>query len=352
MLLYLHIPFCDSKCHYCAFNSYVDKFELKAQYMRAILKQLEFELKRFNVTACSIETLFIGGGTPSTINPNLYQPFFDILKPYLKKNAEITSEANPNSADKSWLKGMRDLGVNRISFGVQSFNDEKLKMLGRNHTSTMAKNSIDSAYDIGFENISLDLIYGTYLDNKNLLDSDLATAYSLPINHLSAYSLSIEEKTVFFNTNNVQNDDENLAFYIAEVLEKNGFLQYEISNFGVKKSKHNLGYWQYKDYIGVGSGAVGFLKNRRFYTQNEIETYIKNPLDIKEEILDKEAIKSEKILLGSRSIVGFSKDILNNKELENAMYLVDEKKLILEYNRFFNTNYFLSDEIALYILEH
>lgn len=122
MLLYIHIPYCDSKCHYCSFNSYVDKFDTRKEYMLALEKQLKYELKRFKVTSSSIETVFIGGGTPSTINPSLYKPIFEILKPLIQANAEITTEANPNSATKKWLKGMYELGVNRVSFGVQSFD--------------------------------------------------------------------------------------------------------------------------------------------------------------------------------------------------------------------------------------
>ena len=118
MLIYIHIPFCDSKCSYCAFNSYVDKFDLKETYMLALEKQLTYELKRFNTNKKSIETIFIGGGTPSTVEPKLYENIFKTLKPYLVDNAEITSEANPNSATKEWLYGMKQLGVNRISFGV------------------------------------------------------------------------------------------------------------------------------------------------------------------------------------------------------------------------------------------
>jgi len=352
MLLYLHIPFCDSKCHYCAFNSYVDKFDLKAEYMKAILTQLKSELKRFDTSYESIETLFIGGGTPSTISPKLYQPFFDLINPYLKKDIEITTEANPNSATYLWLKGMKNLNVNRVSFGVQSFDENKLKLLGRNHTSSMAKKAITNAHKVGFENISLDLIYGTSVDDKKLLENDLDIAFSLPINHLSAYSLTLEEKTPFFTKPQMQNDDENLAYWFTNEIEKKGLPQYEISNFGTYISKHNLGYWQYKDYIGIGSGAVGFLKDERFYTQNDIETYIKTPLDIRVEKLDTEAIISEKILLGLRCKVGFSKALLTENQHKNAMVLVDENRLVFKYGVFFNTNYFLSDEIALYILQH
>ncbi len=349
MLLYLHIPFCDSKCHYCAFNSYVDKFELKEQYMKTILTQLSNEIKRFNLLENSIESFFIGGGTPSTITPKLYEPFFSLIKPYLKKNAEITTEANPNSATAIWLQGMQKLGVNRISFGVQSFDEDKLKMLGRNHGKKMAIEAINNAKKIGFKNISLDLIYGTSQDTKKLLFKDLTIAISLRIDHISAYSLTLEDNTPFINTPKVQNDDEDLAYWFINEIEKKGFPQYEISNFGKKKSKHNLGYWQYKNYIGIGSGAVGFLENRRFYTDNNIESYIKNPLLIDEEMLNNEAIKSEQILLGLRSIVGFSKDILTSCEYKNVETLLKEKKLTQLNDRFFNTNYFLSDEIALFI---
>jgi oxygen-independent coproporphyrinogen-3 oxidase len=315
--------------------------------MEAILVQLKSELKRFEVTKNSIETLFIGGGTPSTIDPKLYEPFFKLLKPYLIKDAEITTEANPNSATPTWIKGMKKLGVNRISFGVQSFDEKKLKLLGRNHTPDMAKKAIKNAHDLGFENISLDLIYGSNIDNKELLQKDLDIAFLLPINHLSAYSLTLEENTPFFTKPEVQNDDENLAYWFTKNIP---LPQYEISNFGTYKSKHNLGYWQYKDYLGIGSGAVGFLKDRRFYTQTSIEEYIKNPNQITQEKLSDEAIVSEKVLLGLRSIVGFSQDILTKEQQKRAMLVAEDKKLTFKDGRFYNPNYFLSDEIALFIL--
>ena len=315
--------------------------------MEAILVQLKSELKRFEATKNSIETLFIGGGTPSTIDPKLYEPFFKLLKPYLIKDAEITTEANPNSATPTWIKGMQKLGVNRISFGVQSFDEKKLKLLGRNHTPDMAKEAIKNAHHLGFENISLDLIYGSNIDNKELLQKDLDIAFLLPINHLSAYSLTLEENTPFFTKPEVQNDDENLAYWFTKNIP---LPQYEISNFGTYKSKHNLGYWQYKDYLGIGSGAVGFLKDRRFYTQTSIEEYIKNPNQIKQEKLSDEAIVSEKVLLGLRSVVGFSQDILTKEQQKRAMLVVEDKKLTFKDGRFYNPNYFLSDEIALFIL--
>ena len=349
MLLYIHIPFCDSKCSYCAFNSYVDKFHLKESYMVALKKQLQHELLRFQVKKNSVETVFIGGGTPSTVSPKLYEDIFGLLRPYLIQDAEITSEANPNSATKEWLAGMKNLGVNRISFGTQSFNKEKLKILNRAHTSQMSIDAVHNASSLGFENISLDLIYATLGDTKELLSKDIQTALSLPINHISAYALMIEEGTAFEHRPHMSREQLLLTKWIFQEIEKHGFSQYEISNFGSYQSLHNLGYWQYKDYIGAGAGAVGKLGLTRFYPQTDIETYIHNPLDIKEEHLSEEDKRVEQIFLGLRSIVGVNQNILNTDERKKASILLDEKKLELKNNILYNKDYLLADEIALFL---
>jgi oxygen-independent coproporphyrinogen-3 oxidase len=317
--------------------------------MQALIIQLEYELKRFNAKFNEIESIFIGGGTPSTVEPELYKPLFDILKPYLTTNIEITSEANPNSATKDWLDGMYRLGINRISFGVQSFNKTKLKLLNRAHTDTQSKNAVLNAKEVGFKNISIDLIYATFGDTKELLDKDIKTALSLPINHLSAYALTIEEGTFFELKPHMSKETLELTTWLFDEIMTGGFKQYEISNFGSYKSKHNLGYWEYKDYIGLGSGAVGKLGFKRFYPTAIVENYIKNPLDIRSEILSKKDKKIEQIFLGLRSCVGVKKEILNKNELKNAELLVKEKKLFLDNNIFYNLDYLLADEIALFI---
>ena len=349
MLLYIHIPFCDSKCSYCAFNSYVDKFHLKQAYMSALITQLQFELKRFNVKKQEIETIFIGGGTPSTVSPKLYKPLFDLLQPYLKQNIEITSEANPNSATKEWLKGMKDLGVNRISFGTQSFNAEKLKLLNRAHSAQQALEAVHNASQVGFKNISLDLIYATLGDTKELLEFDIKTAFSLPINHISAYALTIEEGTAFESKPEMSKEQLELTNWIFEEIKHHGFEQYEISNFGSYKSLHNMGYWNYKDYIGLGAGAVGKLDTKRFYPQTVIEKYIENPNIIKEEILSEEDMRIEKIFLGFRSFIGVNASILEKEEYKRAMILVEEAKLSFLNNIFYNKEFLLADEITLFI---
>ncbi|MEA2092139.1 MAG: radical SAM family heme chaperone HemW, partial [Campylobacterota bacterium] len=337
------------KCSYCAFNSYVDKFHLKQAYIDALLIQLKHELQRFSATDKCIETVFIGGGTPSTIAPELYKPIFKLLKPYLQKDIEITSEANPNSATNTWLKGMFDLGVNRISFGVQSFNKEKLKLLNRAHNSQDAKRAILNAKDIGFKNISLDLIYATFGDTKELLKNDLKTAFVLPINHLSAYALNIEEGTPFESKPHMSKETLKLTTWLFDTIVASGFKQYEISNFGSYQSTHNLGYWEYKDYIGLGSGAVGKLDLKRFYPTTMVEEYIANPLNIRVEELTLEDKKIEKIFLGFRSCIGVEIDILNSDEQKKAAILINEKKLFLKNGRLYNFEYLLADEIVLFL---
>ena len=317
--------------------------------MQALLQQIQYELQRFQATKNSIETLFIGGGTPSTVSPKLYAPIFTLLEPYLQKGCEITSEANPNSATYEWLEGMKKLGVNRISFGVQSFDVKKLKLLNRAHTPQMAKEALLNAAKIGYENLSLDLIYATLGDTKELLQNDIDTAFSLPINHLSAYALTIEEGTAFERRPEMSSEQLELTEWIFKEIKKHGFEQYEISNFGTYRSKHNLGYWEYKDYIGAGAGAVGKLDAKRYYPNAIIEEYIKNPLNINEEQLLEGDMRLEKIFLGFRSCVGVSKEILTDEEKIRAATLVDEKKLFFKNGLFFNPDYLLADEIALFL---
>ena len=351
MLLYLHIPFCDSKCFYCSFNSYVDKLRYKKEYMKAVIRQFDFEAKKYGLKKGSLRTLFIGGGTPSTIEPELYIPFFKNLSIYFDDNIEITTEANPNSATLEWIKGMRNLGVNRMSFGVQSFDDKKLKYLGRNHTSKSAIKAIENAYNAGINNISLDIIHDTKIDTKKLLKNDINIAKNLPINHISSYSLGIEKGTKFYDTKEVAKDDISEQKWFYKEIEYAGFPRYEVSNFGKYICKHNVGYWEHKDYIGIGAGAVGFKKNRRFYPHRDIKKYISNPLYQKVENISQIELKEEKVFLGLRSFVGFERKILNKKENTKVDVLLKEKKVMQKNGKIYNLEYLLSDEIALFILE-
>ena len=350
MLLYIHIPFCDSKCFYCAFNSYTSLHSLRDDYMEALLIQLKDGLIKNNK---KIETIFIGGGTPSTIKASKYKEVMDLVKPYLIKNCEITIEANPNSASKEWLKEIFEIGINRVSFGVQSFDDVKLKFLGRNHNHTQAIEAINNAKEVGFENINCDIIYDTQLDTKELLENDLSFIKNLPINHISAYSLTIEEGTKFFNKSSVQVENEELARFLFDEFSNLGFSQYEISNFALNenaRSKHNLGYWQYKEYLGVGSGAVGCIDNKRLYSQKDVQKYIQNPLEYEDvEELSPNDVLIEKVLLGFRSIVGVDKNELNNNSNEKVKILVESNKIKQKENMIYSHDFMLADELSLYL---
>jgi oxygen-independent coproporphyrinogen-3 oxidase len=329
----------------------VELFSYKKSYLDALKKQLIFELEKYNPI---IETIFIGGGTPSTIDASEYEKIIEIIKPYMEhENIEITIEANPNSSHDTWLKQIYNIGIKRISFGVQSFNNEKLKFLGRNHSKDQAIKAIKLAKEAGFLHINCDIIYDTSCDTRELLLNDIQIVRDLEVDHVSCYSLTLEEGTKFYNKSNVQIEDENMARFIFEKLNEYGFVQYEISNFSKgnsAQSKHNLGYWQYKEYLGIGSGAVGYINNKRYYPSKDIFQYIKEPLkyEFTEQITQKD-ILFEKIFLGLRSIVGVDIDLLSKKAQEKLMELEKSDKITIENNRIYNKDFLLSDELSLYL---
>jgi len=323
--------------------------------MKALKKQLKNELvnyvKKHNK---EIETVFIGGGTPSCVNYDEYKEIFEMIKPYLIENAEITTEANPNSASYEWLENMYNYGVTRVSFGVQSFNNDKLKFLGRSHKSKSAINAIQNANSIGFNGINCDIIYGVQGDTLESMKADFEQAFALPITHLSAYSLTIEEGTKFFDRASVKIDDEDLSYEIFDHIKEHGFKQYEISNFAREKkyeSKHNYGYWEHKEYLGIGAGAVGYVEGKRYYPSKSIEKYIKNPFEMDYEPIDFEDIKTEKILLGFRCSNGVELSLFTQKEVEKINDLIESDKVLVKDERIYNKNFLLSDELALYILD-
>ena len=229
-------------------------FQLCILYMKALYEQLEYELKNQNIK--SLKTIFIGGGTPSCIDTKYYKTLFDLIKKYINKNTEITTEANPNSATKDWLKDMFDFGVNRVSFGVQSFDNQKLEFLARNHNQKQAIEAIKNAKSIGFKKINCDIIYDTVLDTKELIENDLSIISKLPIDHISAYSLTLEEGTKFYNKSDIRVEDEDMARYIFDKLNDIGFKQYEISNFAKYKKPMNV----YFDNLKINNKNYSKLK--------------------------------------------------------------------------------------------
>lgn len=341
MHIYIHIPFCESKCPYCAFGSHSDQFALTKQYFIALtneIKATKFDKK--------ISTIFIGGGTPSSVDAGLYDEIFDYLAPNLSSNCEITSEANPNSANKKWLQHMRDLGVNRLSLGVQSFDEQKLKFLGRIHSASRVFKAIEDAKMANFQNINVDIIYGTKLDTKRVITSEIKALNELQINHISAYSLTLESK--FSGKISYQKDSPTLAKYLINSLENIGFKQYEISNFG-QICQHNLSYWRGDDYYGFGAYAVGTNGLKRYKGATNLNEYIANPFKKSIERLSSDDKRAERIFLGLRSIVGVNVSEFSNDMMKRVKILINERKLQLENERIYNPNFLLADEIYLYL---
>lgn len=355
MILYIHIPFCNSKCGYCSFNSYANQDYLKQDYMKALKVDIIDSLKQ---NTEQIDSIFFGGGTPNSINSRLYAEIFESIHQYsnLSQNCEITTEANPDMISQKWCEDMKSFGVNRISVGVQSFFEDKLLFLQREHNYKDIHQSIDSIYKSGISNISIDLIYDTPQDNKARIFEEIKNASSLPINHLSAYSLSIEKDSKLGKIYEKNPQTHSFFEEIREALSYYGFDIYEVSNYskGYKVS-HNLAYWRGEEYIGCGAGSVGRKGFVRYYPQTNIEKYIKNPLEKRLEHLSEEDLKNEAIFLGLRSEIGVDIEVLKNNK-QKIQILLEEEKCHLRKNSqtgkdFLVANdFFIADEIALWLM--
>jgi len=318
--LYIHIPFCKSKCYYCSFISYAGKTEQIETYFNSLNKEMYYYLNQYPST--ELETIYIGGGTPSVADFELYRNVFKTIKNSVKisPNAEITMEINPAAADYDYLKNIRDLGINRLSIGVQSFDDEILKLINRTHSSEDALKTVKTAKKAGFNNISIDLIYGLPSQSVKNWEDTLNTASSLEINHVSTYGLKIEENTEFYkNTPANLPDDEvqsNIYLTTIEFLEKNNFNHYEISNFCKTgfESKHNLCYWKNKQYFGLGLAAHGYINGIRYFNTENLEDYIKNPVKhLSENKITETEKLEEAIFLGLRLAQGINSEEFKSK---------------------------------------
>lgn len=268
--LYVHVPFCLSKCPYCDFYSERYSRALGERYKEAALRNLRFYNERF-------DTVYFGGGTPIL----LAREIVGILsEASLTAGAEATVEANPCVSDEERLFLLFSGGVNRISFGVQSMREEELRFLGRRHTAKQAENAILCAYKAGFRNISADLMIGLKNQTKASVSESVRALSSLPITHFSVYLLKIEENTPFFRDGvGVMNDDEAAELYLftAEFLEKSGFCQYEISNFARTgyECRHNLKYWRCEEYLGIGPSAHSYYNGKRFCAARDLNAFLK-----------------------------------------------------------------------------
>lgn len=279
--LYIHVPFCKSKCVYCGFYSTVNHREIE-KFLSALSE--EMTLRKEESAGKTIRTVYFGGGTPSLLPPSQLQYILDgIHRHYdIDPDAEITIEANPEQLTLDYSKKLKTLGFNRISIGIQSFHDEILQFLGRKHTAKEAVQSVENAHKAGFENISIDLIYGVNERDNTLWLKELEPAFAMPIRHFSAYALTVEENSLLYRRirqHKTVEPDEDLASVqyaiLSEAVAKSRFAQYEVSNFAVKgwESKHNSAYWQRIPYLGLGPAAHSFDGTQRSWNAPTLPDY-------------------------------------------------------------------------------
>lgn len=308
---YIHIPFCEKKCKYCAFTSFIN-LNFINDYINALLVEID---QLYNKEP--LKTLYFGGGTPSLLDIPQIEKI--ITKFNFKNNPEITFEFNPKCNSLNYLKALKSVGINRLSIGFQTFNDKILNKIGRCHNSKENIETFNNARNAGFNNISVDLMYGLVNQTLDDLKSDIDIIKSLGPEHVSTYGLKIEDKTYYskFTPKNLPDDDMQAKMYKLIVSELQNYNHYEISNFAKDKnfiSKHNINYWNIKPYYGFGISASGFINNVRYTNTNSIKKYLTETNKKEEEIkLTKDNLLEETIFLGFRKNQGINISEINQK---------------------------------------
>lgn len=321
--LYIHIPFCDQKCFYCDFPSFAGKGDLKERYIKALIKELKIKIKNYK-----IETIFIGGGTPSSLNAKELELLLKAIKEIdFSEEVEYTMECNPGNLTREKLLIMKANGVNRISMGLQAVQNDMLKIMGRIHNFNEFLDNFKEARAVGFNNINVDLMFGLPEQRIDYWEETLDRIIDLNPEHISAYSLIVEEGTAFHNlyekdklilpTEEIERDMYNMA---KEKLNEAGYNQYEISNYSKKdlECRHNLAYWDMKAWIGVGSAASSYIDSKRITNIATVEKYIE-AMENDKSIVEEEIQNSlndnieEFMFMGLRKIEGISKLEFKNR---------------------------------------
>ncbi len=333
MGIYVHIPFCKKKCDYCDFISFSNKNSKMQEYIEAVLKEIELQKIKKQIT-----TIYIGGGTPSYIDSKYIKEILcEICKKNVADNAEITIEVNPGTVTLEKLKDYKMTGINRLSIGLQTTNDELLKQIGRIHNVEQFLETYKMAREVGFKNINVDLMLG--LPNQRIKDlkDSLEKIIQLQPEHISVYSLIVEEGTPIANkieSGELELPEEelerNMYWYVKNTLELNGYKHYEISNFTKKgfESKHNMNCWNQEEYVGIGIAAHSYRDITRYSNTENMSEYIKNVRSNKlernriiHEIQKEDDTKKEYMLLGLRKIDGISIKKFKEKFGDNPIYL-------------------------------
>ena len=347
--VYIHIPFCKRKCYYCDFISFGNKGELVQKYINALADEIVESAKQIN-REYEITTIYIGGGTPSFIDEeNIEKILNNVYENYnVSKKAEITIEINPGTVTWEKITKYKQIGINRVSIGLQSTNDELLKQIGRIHNYEDFANTYNMVKKAGFDNINIDLMLG--LPNQTIRDlqESLNKVIELNPKHISVYSLIVEEETPLqkmLEENKIslppEEMERDMYWLVKETLEKNDYEHYEISNFAKKgyESKHNLNCWEQKEYLGFGVAAHSYMNSKRFSNTSIIEEYIKNIEEGKikknqtiEENQTNEDKQKEYMLLGLRKIEGVRIQQFKKKYVHNPLFLYHKEleKLVNE----------------------
>ena len=347
--IYLHIPFCKTKCIYCDFYSVTKRDGSIDKFVNCLIKEIKLNENRLESTI--FDTIFFGGGTPSVLTEDQLENILDALHKNFSvdKKVEITLECNPGEITFEKLANFRKLGINRLSIGFQSFNEKNLKFLGRLHNSKQSISTFNHARKAGFDNINIDLIYDIPKQKVKDWKNDLFLGTSLEPEHISAYSLTVEKNTVLHSM--VKNKtavmpseeiDKKMFLSTINYLEQKNYIQYEISNFSKKNKEcaHNLHYWRLEPYLAFGPGAHGFDGKKRWWNKKSIDYYIsqidKNILPIEfEETLSKKDSFNETIMNGLRLIEGAKiqkLDSLINQNLENYIDSFSDKWPCIDNN--------------------
>ncbi|MBC1573143.1 oxygen-independent coproporphyrinogen III oxidase [Listeria booriae] len=319
--VYIHIPFCEHICYYCDFNKVFLEGQPVDEYVDLLIKEMEMVTEQH--TMSPVETVFVGGGTPTTLNEAQLAKLCSAISRLfpMTENAEFSFEANPGDLSISKLQVMKDHGVNRLSMGVQSFNNELLKKIGRIHTVDDVYQSVNNAKQVGFENVSIDLIFSLPGQTEADFEDTLTKALDLDLPHYSAYSLIIEPKTIFYNLMQKgklilpgEDAEANMYEKLMSTMEKHGRKQYEISNFAKPgyESRHNIVYWSNEHYFGFGAGAHGYIGETRYANYGPLKKYMQPlqngdlPTFQQKELSLKEKMEEE-MFLGLRKVAGVDK---------------------------------------------
>lgn len=324
--IYVHIPFCKSRCKYCDFFS-TTHLEKQTQYTEAVLSEWSDRRKEL---MGGIQTIYIGGGTPSTMSVELLRRIIGAIKPDTQDaEIEVTMEANPGDITLEKARAWREIGINRLSIGIQSFNDHLLQLIGRRHNAAEAIQAVKDAQTAGFDNISIDLMYALPDQTIAMWQDDIAQALALGVQHISSYGLIYEEGTALttlLEHGIVEAVDEEVEMqmydYLVDQLTTLGYEHYEVSNFALpgRQSRHNSSYWNDTPYIGLGAGAHSYNKTQRQWNISELDSYIEQALahnlQPEIEILTDEQRHTEHIMLALRTSQGVSKKLVNQDAAE------------------------------------